>query len=441
MHLLAATPGTVSDGSEPVDPKQSPADVLFLSAADTELALLSEVHGQSQGGLSLRLTQLTWLSHPYSVDLYLTDTAERSRLVIARVLGGAAYWSYGVEQFAARLRAAGVPLVLLPGDDKPDEELAGLSTVSADDYAALWAYSVEGGSENATNLLAYAKAMLDEGERPPAAKPLLRAGLYWPGETAPDLDTLRGHWRDGAPVAALVFYRALVQGAGLHPVNRLVKALAREGLNPLPIFVASLKDPVSAATLATVFESAPPAVVLNATGFAVSSPAPEAWGEARKPTPLDAPGAPVFQVVFSGGSAEAWREGAQGLSARDIAMNVALPEVDGRVLTRAVSFKGEAYRDEATECSIASYRAEGDRIHFVAKLAANWAGLGQTPNGDKKVALILANYPNKDGRLANGVGLDTPASCVHALELLAGEGYRVEGAPKTGTDLMARIQA
>ena len=41
-------------------------------------------------------------------------------------------------------------------------------------------------------------------------------------------------------------------------------------------------------------------------------------------------------------------------------MNVALPEVDGRILSRAISFKGEAYFDEATECPIAAYRARGD---------------------------------------------------------------------------------
>ncbi|MEO1549857.1 MAG: cobaltochelatase subunit CobN, partial [Pseudomonadota bacterium] len=441
MHLLAATPGTVSDGTEPVDPGQTPADILFLSAADTELALLSEARAQMDAAPSLRLTQLSWLAHPFSVDLYLTTTAERSRLVIARVLGGQAYWTYGVEQFAARLRAAGVPLVLLPGDDKPDAELAGLSTVSAQDYAALWAYCVEGGVENAGNLLRYAKAMLDGGAKPEPARPLLRAGLYWPGAGTADLDLVRATWQPDRPTAALVFYRALVQGAGLHPVNRLVKALLSEGVNPLPIFVASLKDPVSAATLAALFEQAPPSVVLNATGFAVSSPAPHAWDGPRAATPLDAPGAPVLQVVFSGSSAEAWETSAQGLGARDIAMNVALPEVDGRVLSRAVSFKGEAYRDDATECAIPTYRAQGDRVTFVAKLAAKWAALAQVPVGDKRVALILANYPNKDGRLANGVGLDTPASAVHVLGLLARNGYGVTDAPRDSADLMARVQA
>ena len=209
-----------------------------------------------------------------------------------------------------------------------------------------------------------------------------------------------------------------------------------EGLNPLPVFVASLKDPVSAGTLETVFAGAPPAVVINATSFAVSAPQSEFSG-----TPLDRPGAPVLQAVFSGGTEEAWREGLNGLSARDIAMNVALPEIDGRILTRAVSFKTEAYFDEATECRIATYRAEGSRVQFVARQAAGWARLAAKARADRRVAIILANYPNRDGRLANGVGLDTPASAVGVLAALEGAGYRVHDRPADSADLMARIEA
>ena len=116
----------------------------------------------------------------------------------------------------------------------------------------------------------------------------------------------------------------------------------------------------------------------------------------------------VLQVVLAGSSEEDWKIGLAGLRPRDIAMNVALPEVDGRVLTRAVSFKDEAYFDEATECSVATYKARGDRIDFVARLAANWVRLRDTPAEERRVGLVLANYPNRDGRIANGVGLDTP---------------------------------
>ncbi|MGH1578097.1 cobaltochelatase subunit CobN [Planktotalea sp.] len=441
MHLLAATPGSIDDGKEPVDLGQTPADVVIISAADTELAALSDARAQIETPLTLRLASMMHLMHPMSVDLHIDECASKSRLVIARVLGGVGYWKYGAEQYAAQMHEAGVPLALLPGDDKPDEELRRLSTVSDEDYDALWAYCVEGGPDNAQNLLRYAKSMLDGGENPSAAAPLLRAGVYWPGAGISNLDAARADWTDGAPVVPIIFYRALVQGAGLHPINRLTRALLKEGLNPLPLFVASLKDPVSVATLQQVFTDAPPAVILNCTSFAVGSPHA---GDNAPSNPLTMPAAndaPIFQTVLSASTEEAWASGLTGLSGRDIAMNVALPEVDGRILSRAVSFKGEAYFDEATECPIATYRAQGDRIGFVAKLAANWANLRVISPENRQVSLVLANYPNKDGRLANGVGLDTPAATVNALHALKDNGYGVVNNPSNSDALMAEVMA
>ncbi len=435
MHLLQAQAGEITDGSEPVDLGQSPAEVVVISAADTEIAGLSEAYAAiTDGPASLRLANLTHLSHPFTVDKYLEDTATKARVVVIRALGGAAYWPYGMEQFSIRLRAAGVALAVLPGDDKPDAELRNLSTVPDADYDALWAYLVEGGPENGRNFLCYIRHMLGKGTPPPAAKTLLRAGVFG----AASVQELKENmWVKGQPVVAVVFYRALVQGAGLHPVNHLIAALLERGLNPLPVFVASLKDPLSTATLAQIFAQATPDIVLNGTSFAVSSP--QQGGAQNPPTPLDATGAPVFQIVFAAGTQTAWEESTAGFSARDIAMNVSLPELDGRVLTRAVSFKGEAYFDKITECLISAYRAHDERIGFVAELAANWAKLGTTPENKRKVALVLANYPNKDGRLANGVGLDTPAATVGVLKALAGAGYHTHNLPADSAALMARI--
>lgn len=441
MHLLAATPGSIDDGKEPVDLGQTPADVVIISAADTELAALSDARAHIEKPPSLRLASMMHLMHPMSVDLHIDECASKSKLVIARVLGGVGYWKYGSEQYAARMHEAGVPLALLPGDDKPDEELRRLSTIPDEDYDALWAYCVEGGPDNAQNLLRYAKSMLDGADKPSSASPLLRAGVYWPGAGISGLSAAQEGWKDGAPVVPIIFYRALVQGAGLHPINRLTKALLSQGLNPLPLFVASLKDPVSVATLEQVFSAAPPSVILNCTSFAVGSPHA---GDNSPVNPLTMPAAndaPIFQVVLSGSTEEAWATGLTGLSGRDIAMNVALPEVDGRILSRAVSFKGEAYFDQATECPIATYRAQGDRIGFVAKLAANWAKLRAAPPKNRQVALVLANYPNKDGRLANGVGLDTPAATVNVLHELQKSGYSVVNPPQHSDALMQQIMA
>ena len=443
MHLLAATPGQIDDGTEAVDLGQTPADIIFISAADTELAAFSEARTNLGFASSLRLANLTHLSHPMSVDLHIDNCASKSKIVIARVLGGTGYWKYGIEQYASRLGAAGVRFVALPGDDKPDEELWRLSTINRTDWDALWAYMVEGGPENSSNFLLYVQSILNNGERPDPPKPLLKAGLYWPGVGIADMPTLHKSWTRNAPIVPITFYRALVQGAGLHPINRLIKALIHRGLNPMPIFVASLKDPLSVATLESFFIDSPPDVILNCTSFAVGSPdqsVPNSGG--KNPLIMKAAQrAPVFQVVLSGSSEAAWEEGLNGLSARDIAMNVALPEVDGRVLTRAISFKSEAFFDEATECPIGSYRARGDRVEYVAELTKNWAKLRYTKSTEKKVSLILANYPNKDGRLANGVGLDTPQATVDMLKLLTDEGFHTKDLPASSDDLMSLITA
>ena len=437
MHLLQAQAGAIADGGEAIDLGQSPGEIVVLSAADSELAGLAAARaGLGAGFPAVRLANLMQLAHNLSVDLYLEQVVSQARLVIVRLLGGASYWPYGVEQIVAACRARGIALALLPGDDQPDAELTGLSTLPAEAVHRLWQYGVHGGPENARNLLAYGAGLIGHALEWREPQPLLRAGLYWPGRTRVDLGDLRASWRADAPVAALVFYRALAQAGNLAPLDALIAALREAGVNPLPLYVSSLKEPVSAETLAQVFAQAAPDLVLNATGFAVSSP-----DAARRDGPFDALGCPVLQVVFSGGTQAAWDEGTQGLSARDLAMNVALPEVDGRVLARAVSFKSEARFDPATECALTAYAPVQDRIDFVARLAANWLRLARTPAAERKIALVLANYPNRDGRIGNGVGLDTPAGTLNVLRALKRAGYDTGTLPEDGAAMLARLLA
>src|SRR5437879_3650135 len=333
MHLLATEPGIIADGSAAIDLAQTPGDIIVLASADTEIALLAAAQGRRRASdpaaPSLRLAPVMRLGHNFSVDLYMALVAQ-ARLVVARLLGGSAYWPYGVERLVETCREHAVALALLPGDDKPDPELAELSTVPPAAGRRLWRYLAEGGPGNADNFLRYAAGLIGEPTEWAEPAPLLRAGLYWPGSAVPSLDDIAAEWCGDGGVVPIVFYRALVQSSNVATVDALVEALRSRRLRPLPIFVQSLKDAEAAALLSEAFDAHPPDVILNATGFSVAA----AGGR----DPLQA-GCPVLQVVFAGGDEASWREGTRGLGTRDLAVNVALPEIDGRILSRAVSFK------------------------------------------------------------------------------------------------------
>ncbi len=425
MHILKGQTRTLAGEAEPVDLEQSPGDIVILSAADTEISGLAAARRAiGKPFPSVRLANWMQLLHPYSVDLYGEAVLAHAKLIVVRLLGGASYWRYGLEEALRIARANGSKLLVVPGDANWDGSLVEHGTVAETDANTLWSFLVEGGSQNLASALRYCAHLIGAGDTPGAPRPLPTAGDY--GE-APDGD---------ATVAAIVFYRALVQAGQTEPVDALCAALAERGLAPLPLFVSSLKSKEDAAFVAEQFAEHDPAIVLNATAFALSQPS-----QTFASTVLDGGDRPVLQVTFAGASEEAWSESTRGLSPTDLTMNVVLPEVDGRLITRAVSFKEAGELDPLTECRPIRYRPKPDRIAFVADLAAHWAKLRAAPNSEKRLAIVLSNYPNKDGRIANGVGLDAPASTVNVLSALKEAGHRIDGAPETGAALMERLLA
>jgi cobaltochelatase CobN len=432
MHLLKGQPRGLEGQAEPVDLEQSPGDIVVLSAADTEIAGLAAARRVLGDNFpSVRLANWMALAHPYAVDLYGERVLAKARLVVLRLLGGASYWRYGLEEAVRLARANGTKLAVLSGDAAWDAALAAQGTVGQAEARRLFDYLVEGGSENLVSALRYGAWLIGQGEEPAEAKALPTAGVYrWPCPRP------EGGREVAAPVAAIVFYRALVQAGQTEPVDALCAALSERGLAPLPVYVSSLKAKADAELVERLFAEHQPALVLNATSFSLSQP-----GRAFPGTVLDGGRRPVLQVTFSGSSEEAWRASSRGLSAPDLSMNVVLPELDGRIITRAVSFKEAGDLDALTECRPVRYRPKPDRIAFVAELAARWARLAALPNAEKRIAIVLSNYPNRDGRIANGVGLDAPASTAVLLDAMREAGYAADGAPESGAALMETLLA
>ncbi|MCY3980273.1 MAG: cobaltochelatase subunit CobN, partial [Alphaproteobacteria bacterium] len=288
MHLLAVTSGAVEEG-EAVDLGQTPGEIVILSAADTELALLADAQRrrleEDPCAPTLRLANIMALGHNLSVDLHVEHVLCRARLVVVRLLGGHGYWPYGVE----RLGALEAPVALLPGDDRADPELSAFSSLDADACRRLWCYLAEGGPDNALNCLRYAAHLLGRPAswQEPAALPRAQPYTVVPGT---------------GPVAPLLFYRAHLQAGNVAAIDMLAREMAAAGLAPRPVAISSLKDPDSLHLLTHLFAEEPPAVIVNSTGFAARG--------ADGPGPLDRYDCPVIQAVLSGGAESVWREGA-----------------------------------------------------------------------------------------------------------------------------------
>lgn len=433
MHRIAATPGGWDSQTEGVVfIAQTPAPIVLITAADTDIQTLAASLPQLPVGFAaLRVVNLLQLQQQLTIDTYAQDVLTSAQVIILRLLGGRSYWSYGLEVVRETVQATGAVLIVLPGDERPDLDLISHSTVSLAAVNQVWRYFCEGGVENYLNALKFvADIGLGHSYSPPPPQPVPRVGLY-------------EGFEQGSPTSArvgILFYRAHYLAGNTAPIEALCQALRARQLQVVPVYVSSLGDPEVQAELLSYFQPKDEpgiGVLLNTTSFSVAKlgnelPGLELWKS------LDVP---VLQVIFSGGTVTQWQSGKEGLTPRDTAMNVALPEVDGRIISRAVSFKSVQTWNQALETEVVGYEPLGDRIGFVADLAANWLKLRQTEVCRRRVALILANYPNRDGRLANGVGLDTPASCIEILKALQQQGYWVENIPENGDELIRRLTA
>jgi len=435
MHLLRTTPGGFVDDTQGVIRiDQQPADIVVLSSADTTLSLLASVFPRlGEGFPSVRLANVTYLRQPASVDFYVEDVLQHARVVVVDHLGGEAYWPYGIEQVVALAERKQQTLAMFSGDLQEDPNLLARSTASADLCHQLWRYLREGGPQNAEAFLrCIAHRAFGWGREPAPPRALPAATLYHPGHDTPTIADWQARWQRNAPVAAILFYKAHLQAANTAVFDALIDALESQGLNPLPIAITSLKDALSREVVQSLCAEHNVALVLNTTAFAASA--------IDDPEPLALAGdAPVFQVILSGGNREDWVKDNQGLNSRDIAMHIALPEVDGRIITRAISFKGLAYRCPHTQVDVVRYQPDVERVGFLAELSRRWCRLRSLDNADKKLALILANYPMSEGRIGNGVGLDTPASVVGILSMLRDEGYRLADLPANGDALLKKL--
>jgi magnesium chelatase subunit H len=240
-----------------------------------------------------------------------------------------------------------------------------------------------------------------------------------------------------APCIGLVLQRThLVTGDDAHYVA-MVQELESLGARVIPVFAGGLdfSKPVEAyfwlngnSKLAS--PSALVDAVISLTGFAlVGGPArqdhPKAIEALKK---LNRPYMVALPLVFQ--TTEEWQDSDLGLHPIQVALQIAIPELDGAI--EPIILSG---RDGATGKAIALQ----DRIEAVAQRAMKWANLRRKPKLNKKVAITVFSFPPDKGNVGTAAYLDVFGSIYEVMKGLQQNGYDVQDLPENAQELMEQV--
>ncbi|WP_320664483.1 cobaltochelatase subunit CobN [Prochlorococcus sp. MIT 1223] len=430
MHRLANQ--ICEDGQqEVVLIEQIGAPVLFLTSASTDISSLDQainLKANKTWKNKIRALLINELEHNAKIDHYINTTASESEIILIRLLGGKSHWSYGLEQLQLWSREKKErELIVISGTQENQIALHELSTIPIDivDFVA---YLLRvGGIENMTTFLDIIYKLRNNKELN-----ILDYNVKY------HEDPYKWDWRKNNDCkVGIILYNSLLKANDIIFAKQLNKLLRASGLEPRSLWISSLKDHKVANKVLKIFQSENIEAIITTTSFysnIISDKGNEynLWQELNLP---------VFQFLISSMSKKYWDNSSLGLNSTDLTLQIALPELDGRITTRPIAFKEIHKSNSSLDTSIKKLLPLNNSISWSIDLLKNWLTLRKLNNSDKYISIILANYPVRNGRLANGVGLDTPASLLEILKLLRLQGYDLgqEKLPDSSIDLMSSI--
>ncbi|UTM36457.1 cobaltochelatase subunit CobN [Rhodococcus pyridinivorans] len=368
----------------------------LLSTSDTDL-------------LSARSSDVEWaLGNPSRLDVSteLPGLLSGSDLVVVRILGSARSWRDGLDT----VLATGVPVVVLGGEQTPDAELMGHSTVPIGIAAEAHRYLAHGGPANLGQLHAFLSDTVllgGDGFEPPAELP------EWGVLDRPE--PLGG---ERSPRVGVLFYRAHHTSGNVQFAHDLADAIDATGTaRGVVIHCASLRGAPDDLLAALGTLDALVVTVLAAGGTKPATVSAGGEDEAWDVGALAALDIPILQALCLTWSRDAWAESDDGVSPLDSATQIAVPEFDGRIITVPFSFK------ELGADGLPRYVTDPERCRRVAGIAVAHARLRHVPAAQRRIAIMLSAYPTKHSRVGNAVGLDTPVSAIRMLRALREAGY------------------
>lgn len=348
-----------------------------------------------------------------------------------------------MDRLVEVLKTAKVPL-MISASFHGAKDYNKYSTVDPDDRRKIFYYLNYGGKKNFENLMYFlANRFVGSNynyEEP--SKPVWE-GIYHPDFNGynPTLTEYIEKKIDSKKVTVgLWFHQSHWQGGNTSFIDFTIREIEAQGANVLPVFFSGSKNQkLGTNGLEWVIDSyfikdgepiVDVVISLLSFSFTTCLSGKEASGVLKK---LDVP---VIKAILTCNTAEEWRDSIQGLSLIDIPANVALPELDGTLITVPIAAMDYSQVNPSTKTRVIKYEPIPERTHKLVSLAINWGKLRFLSNSEKKVAIIFHNYPPRNDNIGKAFGLDSGASVVNILRELKEQGYLLDYIPKNSQELM-----
>jgi len=413
--------------AHPVNPNL----IAFLTHADTDLLALSQARLLLPDGLQVIGISLMSIADEEVMRALCSGKLGEAAIVLMRLHGQPARVP-GFNLLQRMCKERGQRMAIVSGTGELDPQMAAASDVPLDILEPLTAYLFQGGVANvaeAMKLLSDRILMTGFGYAPVQVTP--EYGVYLPNVGNATIEAWEQQSEPNRPVAAILFYRAHLLSGNTKFIDVLAEALERRGIQPLCIYTPTIRHSPDGMPPALRMIEGRAALIVSTLSFAHGD-----GGQDSGVSIFERLDVPVLQAIAAGMPESAWSVSARGLNPLETAINIALPEFDGRIITVPVSFK-----ERRAEIEAPYYAPHRERSARLAGIAQRMLVLRAKPNKEKRVAFVLTNSSAKASQIGNAVGLDAPASLLNLLLGLRQRGYLVNELPASGTAIIHELLA
>ncbi|AXC14411.1 CobN component of cobalt chelatase involved in B12 biosynthesis [Acidisarcina polymorpha] len=425
-----------STGPQLAPSKTAPASgIMLLSHADTDLLTLMKASEILPPELRVGALSLNALRTEEQLEVLLQAELGQARIIVVRC-HGPLHSIPGYDRLRAACIEGGKSLVLVSGCGENSSEFSETINVPADVLETAGIYLSLGGVANFAELfrcLSDRLMLTGYGYAPPSPTP--EHGIYLPDIEVASIEDWVRQADAAKPTVAVLFYRAHRMSGNTGFIDTLALALQEKGVNALCVFTSSLKAKEDGRPAVFKLIEGRASVLISTLSFAlgeVNTGTISLPGTALES--LSDLGIPVVQAIACQSPRGAWEGSRRGLNAVDTAVNVAIPEFDGRIISVPVSFK-ELHGGNTESL----YVAHEERVERVAGIASRLAALRRISNRDRRVAFVLTNSAAKASQVGGAVGLDTPASLLITLQAMRARRYAISPPPETSDEFMQRL--